>query len=94
MSDAPEFDVPFLLGMMRLHEAHALDTPARLAVWIEARLDEGLHWFDHADIYGGREGERRFGEALSTRPALAARVRVVTKADIVLPELDLSLIHI
>ncbi|KXS38485.1 MAG: aldo/keto reductase [Halomonadaceae bacterium T82-2] len=90
MSDAPEFDVPFLLGMMRLHEAHTLDTPARLADWIEARLDEGLHWFDHADIYGGREGERRFGEALSTRPALAARVRVVTKADIVLPELDTS----
>ncbi|MBZ9557719.1 MULTISPECIES: aldo/keto reductase [Modicisalibacter] len=88
MSDSLDFDVPFLLGMMRLHEAHTLNTPARLADWIEARLDEGLHWFDHADIYGKGAGETRFGEALRARPALAARVRVVTKADIVLPQLD------
>lgn len=74
---------PLMLGMMRLHEAHELQAPERLADWIEARLDQGLDWFDHADIYGGEgENERRFGEALRRRPGLATRVRVVTKAGI------------
>ncbi len=84
----PIFDVPFLLGMMRLHESHELQTPDRLADWIEARLDDGLHWFDHADIYGNRAGETLFGQALKRRPALKSRLRVVTKAGIVLPVRD------
>lgn len=84
------FDVPFMLGMMRLHESTELDDPERLADWIEARLDEGLHWFDHADIYGDRAGETLFGQALARRPALKSQVRVVTKADVVLPARDTS----
>lgn len=84
------FDVPFLLGMMRLHESHDLNDPTHLADWIEARLDDGLHWFDHADIYGDCEGETLFGQALKKRPALKARIRVVTKAGIVLPVRDAS----
>ncbi|SDL21941.1 Predicted oxidoreductase [Modicisalibacter muralis] len=89
VSDAgPVFDVPFLLGMMRLHESHELQEPDRLADWIEARLDDGLHWFDHADIYGDRQGETLFGRALKKRPALKTRVRIVTKAGIVLPARD------
>ncbi|MDW5378306.1 aldo/keto reductase [Halomonas sp. HP20-15] len=88
MSDPLAFDAPFLLGMMRLHNAYELSTPTALADWLEARLDEGLHWFDHADIYGSRECETRFGEALRARPALASRVRVVAKVNIVLPGLD------
>ncbi|MEA3252642.1 MAG: aldo/keto reductase [Pseudomonadota bacterium] len=90
MNDPLTFDVPFLLGMMRLHNAFELSAPTALADWLEARLDEGLGWFDHADIYGSRESETRFGEALRARPALASRVRVVSKADIVLPGLDES----
>lgn len=72
-----------MLGMMRLHERPELQAPERLADWIEARLDQGLEWFDHADIYGG-EGlnEHLFGKALHRRPSLARRVRVVTKAGI------------
>ncbi|WP_422667920.1 aldo/keto reductase [Billgrantia lactosivorans] len=76
--------------MMRLHEAPDLHAPARLADWIEARLDAGLDWFDHADIYGDTRGEALFGAALRARPGLAARVRVVTKASIVTPERDAS----
>ncbi|MDN3557015.1 aldo/keto reductase [Halomonas maura] len=91
MSDTPAtFDVPFALGMMALHEAPALHAPAALADWIEARLDQGLHWFDHADIYGDRAGETLFGDALRARPGLARRVRVVTKASIVVPARDAS----
>ena len=76
------FDVPFLLGMMRLHETSAMHDPDLLADWIEARLEQGLNWFDHADIYGNGQGETLFGAALRARPALAKRVNIVTKASI------------
>ncbi|MHB0775761.1 aldo/keto reductase [Halomonas sp. WWR20] len=90
MTDDLHFDVPFVLGMMRLHERPELANPERFADWLEARLDEGLYWFDHADIYGNRKGEQLFGAALKARPALKQRVRVVTKANIVLPKCDTS----
>ncbi|MGR4067272.1 aldo/keto reductase [Billgrantia sp. C5P2] len=90
MSGATSLETPFLLGMMRLHEVAELHPPARLADWIEARLDEGLTWFDHADIYGDTRGEALFGDALRARPGLAARIRTVTKASIVTPERDAS----
>ncbi|MDR5904404.1 aldo/keto reductase [Franzmannia qiaohouensis] len=89
-SDAPQIDAPFLLGMMRLHEREELHAPERLADWIEARLDQGLDWFDHADIYGDRRAETLFGDALRARPSLAARVKIVTKASIVTPGRDPS----
>ncbi|MDC8802267.1 aldo/keto reductase [Halomonas pacifica] len=84
------FEVPLVLGMMRLHEARELQPPERLADWIEARLDQGLDWFDHADIYGDGQGEALFGAALRRRPGLASRVRIVTKASIVTPQRDAS----
>ncbi|QOR40954.1 aldo/keto reductase [Billgrantia diversa] len=76
--------------MMRLHEVVELHSPLRMADWIEARLDEGLIWFDHADIYGDNQGEALFGAALRARPALAERIRVVTKASIVASVRDAS----
>ncbi|XKE44700.1 aldo/keto reductase [Halomonas organivorans] len=87
---APTFDAPFALGMMALHETPELHAPEALADWLEARLDQGLDWFDHADIYGDRAGETLFGDALRARPGLARRVRVVTKTSIVTPERDAS----
>lgn len=84
------FEVPLVLGMMRLHEARDLQDPERLADWIEARLDQGLVWFDHADIYGDGQGEALFGAALKRRPGLAQRVRIVTKASIIPPQRDTS----
>ncbi|MGR2739551.1 aldo/keto reductase [Billgrantia sp. Q4P2] len=90
MSNAAPIETPFLLGMMRLHDVAELHPPACLADWIEARLDEGLDWFDHADIYGDTQGEALFGAALRARPGLAARVKIVTKASIVTPARDAS----
>ncbi|MCG6658091.1 aldo/keto reductase [Halomonas campisalis] len=90
MNGAAAIDAPLLLGMMRLHEEPELHAPARLADWLEARLDEGLDWFDHADIYGEGQGETLFGAALRARPALASRVRVVTKTGIVTAARDRS----
>ncbi|WP_030069067.1 aldo/keto reductase [Halomonas alkaliantarctica] len=79
---AHTFDAPFVLGMMRLHEAPEMHQANHLADWIEARIEQGLHWFDHADIYGSGACETLFGQALRTRPGLAKRLKVVTKASI------------
>ena len=76
-------NTPLILGMMRLHDHSGLTKPARLADWIAARLDEGLDVFDHADIYGGGECERLFGDALRAHPQLRSNIRIITKAGIV-----------
>ncbi len=83
-------ETPLILGMMRLHDYPELTRPSKLADWIAARLDEGLDVFDHADIYGGGQCERLFGDALRARPALGGRVRVITKAGIVPANQDSS----
>ena len=83
-------NAPFLMGMMRLHEHKAFHDPNQLADWIQARLEQGLCWFDHADIYGDTNGEALFGNALRRRPSLARHVRIVTKAGIVPEEWDHS----
>ncbi|MFC6673026.1 aldo/keto reductase [Marinobacterium aestuariivivens] len=76
-------DTPLVLGMMRLAEQKSLQQPGPLADWIERRLDQGLNWFDHADIYGDGRCETLFGAALAARPELKSRVRLIGKADIV-----------
>ncbi|WP_317336257.1 aldo/keto reductase [Streptococcus orisratti] len=50
------------LGCMRMA---ALDTTAAQEV-IASALNHDINFFDHADIYGGGESERRFGEAVRT----------------------------
>ena len=64
--------------------------PPGLADWIAARLDDGLNVFDHADIYGGGECERLFGDALRAHPALAQNLQVITKTGIVPADRDTS----
>lgn len=78
-------DAPLVLGMMRLHEQKQLQKSAALADWIERRVEQGLNWFDHADIYGDGRCEKLFGAALASRPQLRDRIRLIGKADIVKP---------
>jgi predicted oxidoreductase len=49
-----------------------------------------LNVFDHADIYGGGECERLFGDALRAHPALAQNLQVITKTGIVPADRDTS----
>ncbi|MCP8689351.1 aldo/keto reductase [Marinobacterium sedimentorum] len=76
-------DTPLVLGMMRLHEHKSLHDPAALAGWINRRVEQGLHWFDHADIYGDGRCETLFGAALAQSAELKSRVRLISKADII-----------
>lgn len=48
------------LGCMRMAALEPLDA-ARI---LEASLENGIHFFDHADIYGGGQSEVRFAQAM------------------------------
>lgn len=64
--------------------------PGALADWITQCLDDGLEVFDHADIYGDGECERLFGRALRATPHLKHKVKLISKAGIVLKHQDTS----
>ncbi len=87
-------DSPLVLGMMRLHEHKQLHDPAMLADWIGRRVEQGLNWFDHADIYGDGRCESLFGAALALRPELKSRIRLISKADIIKVPRDGSPWHV
>ena len=56
-----DLDVPVIgLGCMRLAELERWDIPK----YIWHCISLGVNFFDHADIYGGGECERMFGESL------------------------------
>lgn len=52
---------------------------------VQAALDAGITWFDHADIYRDGKAEAVFGEVLARAPGLRERVVIQTKCGIRLP---------
>ena len=46
-------------------------------------LDSGINFFDHADIYGGGQSEKLFGEVLKKHPELREKMIIQTKCGIV-----------
>lgn len=61
---------------------------AHAEVAVEAALEAGFTWFDHADIYGRGKAESVFGEVLARHQGLRERVVLQTKCGIRLPEGD------
>jgi predicted oxidoreductase len=53
-----------------------------LATLVHTSLDEGINFFDHADVYGGGRSEENFSEALDMNPALRDRMILQTKCGI------------
>lgn len=49
---------------------------------IQTALDEGINFFDHADIYGGGKSEALFGEVLKDHPQLRSKMIIQTKCAI------------
>ena len=50
-----------VVGCMRLADK----TCDEMQRFLHASLEHGANYFDHADIYGGGQSERIFGEALA-----------------------------
>ena len=81
---APEVSA-LACGVWRLADDPAGSDVSRVRAKIEASLAAGITTFDHADIYGGYQGEGLFGRALEEAPALRARMEIITKCGIKAP---------
>lgn len=88
-SDGPEAS-RVALGLMRIHDL----PPKAVDALLDAALEAGVDFFDHADIYGGGRCEEVFGEALARRPSLRDRMLVQSKCGIRKGQFDFSKEHI
>jgi len=78
------------LGCMRIADMSKQD----IATLIHTALDEGINFFDHADVYGGGKSEEKFAEALGMNPALREKMLIQTKCGIRKGCFDFSKEHI
>lgn len=78
------------LGCMRMG---GLDR-ARIDAILDTALAYGINFFDHADIYGGGESERLFGDYLKRRKGARERMYLQTKCAIHDGQYDFSKEHI
>lgn len=79
-----------VLGCMRIGGLE----DARLHALLDAALASGINYVDHADIYGGGQCEKRFGELLHSRPGLRDQLIIQTKCGICQGYYDSSKEHI
>lgn len=78
------------LGCMRMDKL----TPGDAAKVIETAYEEGINFYDHADIYGGGESEKRFSEALKKTSINREDILLQSKAGIRSGFYDFSKNHI
>ena len=78
------------LGCMRIADM----TNPEVSNLIHTALDEGINFFDHADIYGGGRSEERFAQALGMNASLREQMLLQTKCGIRKGCFDFSKEHI
>ncbi len=78
------------LGCMRITELSRKDAE----ILINTALEEGIDFFDHADIYAGGKSEELFAEAIDMRPAIREKFIIQTKCGIRKGYFDFSKEHI
>jgi len=78
------------LGMMRISGMELKD----IDEFIKTALDNGINFFDHADIYGGGKCEEKFAEALKMNPSIREKFIIQTKCGIRGGFFDFSREHI
>ena len=78
------------LGCMRMS---ALDEK-RVDAIMDTALEGGINYFDHADIYGGGNSERLFGEYLKRHAGVRDKIFIQTKCAIHDGQFDFSKEHI
>src|SRR5690606_36761333 len=78
------------LGCMRISRMDNRD----IATLIHTALDEGVTFFDHADIYGGGQSEAKFAEAIGMNASLREKMHLQSKCGIRKGMFDFSKEHI
>src|SRR5512134_1920513 len=78
------------LGCMRISDM----TNQEISTLIHTALEEGINFFDHADVYGGGKSEEKFAEALGMNSSLREKLIVQTKCGIRKGYFDFSKGHI
>ncbi len=78
------------LGCMRI----AAMTNAEISHLIHTALDEGVTFFDHADVYGAGQSEAKFAEALGMTSSLRQKMMLQSKCGIRKGSFDFSKDHI
>jgi len=78
------------LGCMRISGM----SNQEISTLIHTALDEGINFFDHADIYGGGKSEAKFAEALDMNASLREKMILQTKCGIRQGYFDFSKEHI
>ena len=78
------------LGCMRMSGLDDMQVDAIM----EAALEGGIDYFDHADIYGNGEAERVFGEYLKRHKSVRENIMLQTKCGIHDGQFDFSKEHI
>lgn len=76
-------DAPAIWGTMRARQGRDTANANGFARMLEACLDLGVHWIDHADIYDDGEVEILHGEAAQAlAPGARAQLRLITKCGV------------
>ena len=78
------------LGCMRISDM----TNQEISTLIHTAMDEGINFFDHADVYGGGKSEEKFAEALDMNSSLREKMILQTKCGIRQGSFDFSKEHI
>jgi predicted oxidoreductase len=78
------------LGCMRISRL----TNQEILTLIHTALDEGINFFDHADVYGDGKCEEKFSEALDMNSGLREKIILQTKCGIRKGSFDFSKEHI
>jgi len=78
------------LGCMRISDM----TNQEISTLIHTALDEGINFFDHADVYGGGKSEEKFSEAMKMNASLREKMILQTKCGIRRRSFDFSKEHI
>ena len=78
------------LGCMRISERSVNE----VTTLINIALEEGINFFDHADIYGGGKSEEIFAQAINMSPSIREKLILQTKCGIRQGSFDFSKEHI
>ncbi|MFA6619164.1 MAG: aldo/keto reductase [Candidatus Neomarinimicrobiota bacterium] len=77
-------------GCMRIAKMTISDAE----ILIKTALDNGINFFDHADIYGAGKSEEVFAQALNMNPEIREKIFIQTKCGIQKGYFDFSKEHI